>query len=412
MKLLMHKFSHFKEYLKFRCLNIIMDNDLKDIFHKIKNFNISENLDPEKILELRLFNYNKNIFTKYNSDIFYSYNFDGSIIIYNLEGYFYNGFINNNLPDGYGKMILPDNSYYIGEWIKGLPCGKGSYGNKFYKYNGEWVEGNKHGNGELLIDNQKIKVIYENNKIINIFLEDIKIRKENQNLKLDKAELFNKLEKKEKEIYDLKMINRNNKIDIDKFISIIMGKINKNSKEIDSIRENINNNSEAICHNEINFEEIICEFTKFTEEIDNINNSLHNMDNKNFMLQKMLEKYSKIEDKYNVLEYEYKDLEKKCQEISKTYNSFKSSSYLDIKLLKYEISKLKRLNEEIQFNSNEIKNQYLCVICQSNKKDIVLLPCNHYIICKECEENNYNITRERKCPICRNEYFDKMLLYT
>ena len=73
---------------------------------------------------------------------------------------------------------------------------------------------------------------------------------------------------------------------------------------------------------------------------------------------------------------------------------------------------MKRLNEEIQFNSNEIKNQYLCVICQSNKKDIVLLPCNHYIICKECEENNYNITRERKCPICRNEYFDKMLLYT
>lgn len=402
----------YKDYLKFRCFYIIMDNDLKDIFHKIQNLNISANLDPKKILESRLFSYNKNIFTKYNSDIFYSYNFDGSIIIYNLEGYFYNGFINDNLPDGYGKMILPDNSYYIGEWVEGLPCGKGCYGNKIYKYNGEWNKGNKHGNGELIIDHQKMKVIYENNKIINIFLEDIKIREENQSLEIDKAELFNKLEKKEKEIYDLKMINRNNKIDIDKFISIIMGKINKNSKEIDSIRENINNNSEAIYHNEINFDEIIFEFTKFTEEIDNINNSLHDMNNKNFMIQKMLDKYSKIEDDYNLLEYEYKDLEKKCQEINKTYNSLKSSSHLDIKLLKYEIGKLKRVNQEIHSKSEEIKEEYLCVICQRNKKDIILLPCNHYIICRECEENNYNITQERKCPICRNEYFDKMLLYT
>jgi hypothetical protein len=148
-----------------------MDNDLKDIFHKIHNLNISEITDPEKILESKLFNYNKNIFHQYNLNIFYSYNFDKSIIIYNLEGYFYNGFLNNNLPDGYGKMIFPDNSYYIGEWGEGLPCGKGSYENKIYKYNGEWKEGHKHGNGELIIDHQKIKVIYENNKIINIFRE-------------------------------------------------------------------------------------------------------------------------------------------------------------------------------------------------------------------------------------------------
>ena len=86
-----------------------MDNDLKDVFRKIQNLDISTIPDPEKILEAKLFNYNKNIF--------YSYNFDESIIVYNLEGYFYNGFINNNLPDGYGKIIFPDNSYYIGEWV-------------------------------------------------------------------------------------------------------------------------------------------------------------------------------------------------------------------------------------------------------------------------------------------------------
>ena len=277
-----------------------MDNDLKDIFHKIQNLNISEITDPEKILESKLFNYNKNIFHQYN-----------------------------------------------------------------------------------------------------LFREDIKIKEENEKLKVDKVELFNKLENKEKEIYDLKMIIRNNKIDIDKFISIIMGKINKNSKEIEFIRENIDNNSKELNHNEFNF-----------EEINNINKSLHDMSNKNFMLHKMLEKYSKIEDEYNVLEFEYKILEKKFIEINRTYDSFKISSYLDIKLLKYEISKLKILNDEIKSKSDEIKNEHLCVICQSNKKDIVLLPCKHYIICKECEENNYNITRERKCPICRNEYFDKMMLYT
>lgn len=66
------------------------------------------------------------------------------------------------------------------------------------------------------------------------------------------------------------------------------------------------------------------------------------------------------------------------------------------------VEKNKQILELIE-NINSIKeeyqhvNKYLCCICITNPKDILIHPCNHICICIDCYESS-NITR---CPICR-----------
>lgn len=40
-----------------------------------------------------------------------------------------------------------------------------------------------------------------------------------------------------------------------------------------------------------------------------------------------------------------------------------------------------------------------CVICMSNPYDVVIVPCGHYCICREC--SNKLIESGMNCPICR-----------
>lgn len=40
-----------------------------------------------------------------------------------------------------------------------------------------------------------------------------------------------------------------------------------------------------------------------------------------------------------------------------------------------------------------------CVICLTNNKKWVIIPCGHYILCDDC--NDFLIGTEQKCPICR-----------
>ena len=40
-----------------------------------------------------------------------------------------------------------------------------------------------------------------------------------------------------------------------------------------------------------------------------------------------------------------------------------------------------------------------CCVCLDNNCNIVLLPCNHFVLCGSCAQNIYNTTN--KCPICQ-----------
>eukprot|EP00792_Barthelona_sp_PAP020_P002290 TRINITY_DN13754_c0_g1_i1.p1 TRINITY_DN13754_c0_g1~~TRINITY_DN13754_c0_g1_i1.p1 ORF type:complete len:285 (+),score=62.68 TRINITY_DN13754_c0_g1_i1:30-884(+) len=48
----------------------------------------------------------------------------------------------------------------------------------------------------------------------------------------------------------------------------------------------------------------------------------------------------------------------------------------------------------------------MCVICMCNKKDTMILPCRHYILCSECA--NILRTNNDVCPLCR-EHIESFL---
>lgn len=64
-------------------------------------------------------------------------------------------------------------------------------------------------------------------------------------------------------------------------------------------------------------------------------------------------------------------------------------------------------NNNISNNNNNItidivyeKTEY-CVICMANNSNVILFPCNHYIICYDCM-NNLHLYNIYKCPLCRS----------
>jgi len=49
-------------------------------------------------------------------------------------------------------------------------------------------------------------------------------------------------------------------------------------------------------------------------------------------------------------------------------------------------------------NENDIKGKE-CVICMTELKDTILLPCRHLVVCKKCSVEV--ALRNKKCPVCR-----------
>ena len=58
----------------------------------------------------------------------------------------------------------------------------------------------------------------------------------------------------------------------------------------------------------------------------------------------------------------------------------------------------------------------LCKICMTNTRRIVVLPCKHFAMCRECERRNRithtdTDTGEPMCPICRTPYTDILSIF-
>jgi hypothetical protein len=47
----------------------------------------------------------------------------------------------------------------------------------------------------------------------------------------------------------------------------------------------------------------------------------------------------------------------------------------------------------------EVSDEPECTICMTDNKEIVLIPCGHYLMCNTC----YTELKKRMCPICRRE---------
>lgn len=80
----------------------------------------------------------------------------------------------------------------------------------------------------------------------------------------------------------------------------------------------------------------------------------------------------------------YKNLQRKT---SKTVKSLTNQSLFKTKI------------EETYSNSSRHSQ---CVICWERNRNIVLLPCRHLCLCKECSQCLQRGEDEIRCPICRN----------
>mmetsp|Transcript_106711 Transcript_106711/g.188966 ORF Transcript_106711/g.188966 Transcript_106711/m.188966 type:complete len:249 (+) Transcript_106711:100-846(+) len=57
-------------------------------------------------------------------------------------------------------------------------------------------------------------------------------------------------------------------------------------------------------------------------------------------------------------------------------------------------------NAQLERQAVELSGQDLCCVCMVAKKDAVLTPCGHKVLCESCGEQLRS--RRRTCPICRS----------
>ena len=53
----------------------------------------------------------------------------------------------------------------------------------------------------------------------------------------------------------------------------------------------------------------------------------------------------------------------------------------------------------------ELKDLVTCIVCFENKRNSLLVPCNHFCVCSGCAN------RLEACPICRTPIFERHAIY-
>ena len=79
-------------------------------------------------------------------------------------------------------------------------------------------------------------------------------------------------------------------------------------------------------------------------------------------------------------------------------------------MLQRETEKLKHesdKNLKLRLNLEDERDKRLCGICQDRIKKIVLLPCQHLCLCKQCLDHK----KWKNCPICRQGVESTMMIY-
>ena len=91
--------------------------------------------------------------------------------------------------------------------------------------------------------------------------------------------------------------------------------------------------------------------------------------------------------------------------INKIHLSDKSFSI--VKKILQRNNDIKNISDLIETISNT--KQFTCIICCVDDICILLKPCNHAMLCKDCY-NKYSVSNN-KCPICMNYIDDSEYIY-
>ena len=60
-----------------------------------------------------------------------------------------------------------------------------------------------------------------------------------------------------------------------------------------------------------------------------------------------------------------------------------------------------------RLNINNNDDLSLCIICNTNRRNVLLIPCNHFILCSDCHQRSCEIavneigSHRVRCPVCR-----------
>ncbi|XP_030243735.1 uncharacterized protein LOC115564042 [Drosophila navojoa] len=52
-----------------------------------------------------------------------------------------------------------------------------------------------------------------------------------------------------------------------------------------------------------------------------------------------------------------------------------------------------------------------CVVCLERNKNIVILPCRHLCLCKECAQQLHRLESGHRCPVCRTDVYALLPVY-
>ena len=113
-----------------------------------------------------------------------------------------------------------------------------------------------------------------------------------------------------------------------------------------------------------------------------------------------LEDIQQLQRKLEAIEIQLEEESYKLEQ--KTQHSQKLKQ--DIERLQQECDKLELSN----LNFQKEKDEKLCVICQDQAKTILLWPCQHMCLCRQC----LNHKKLEVCPICRQPVESTMDVYT
>lgn len=113
------------------------------------------------------------------------------------------------------------------------------------------------------------------------------------------------------------------------------------------------------------------------------------------------------------LELEEKKLEKKqYEELADYLNKRSERLKEELETAKQAIQQLNYQLDKKQSQVKERQEQNLeCIICRSQLKEVVFLPCGHIILCKSCTIETLNMSPNTilnkratpiKCPLCKN----------
>ncbi len=66
-------------------------------------------------------------------------------------------------------------------------------------------------------------------------------------------------------------------------------------------------------------------------------------------------------------------------------------------LLKVQTQVQEEISRKLASEKKETENAALCVVCLDRKKDTLVQPCAHLVLCKTCADPE----KVKKCPVCR-----------